>query len=224
LKHCRRPSRDKRLHDYYQRHQFSLLKELQNVFGGIAENLPPTSEHLPPLVRSKDEFKNNKLNMNYLGLDRKEVSKTVDQLNNLLSNYHVYYQNLRNFHWNVDGENFFDLHEQFEDLYDDAREKIDEIAERILTLRLRPVSTMSAYLNRASVEESEILEDEREMVNTVLENHRIIIENMRKVIRAADAVEDEGTIDMVGGFLAELEKASWMLDAWRAKKHESVTA
>jgi len=162
--------------------------------------------------------------MNYLGLDRKDVSKTVDQLNDLLSNYHVYYQNLRNFHWNVDGENFFDLHEQFEDLYDDAREKIDEIAERILTLRLRPVSTMSAYLNRANVEESEILEDEREMVHTVLENHRIIIENMRKVIRAADAVEDEGTIDMVGGFLSELEKASWMLDAWRAKKHESVTA
>jgi len=169
-------------------------------------------------------LKNNKLNMNYLGLDRKEVAKTVDQLNDLLSNYHVYYQNLRNFHWNVDGENFLDLHDQFEELYDDAREKIDEIAERILTLRLRPVSTMSTYLSRADVKESEIVEDEREMVEVILENHRLIIDNMRKVIRAADAVEDEGTIDMVGGFLAELEKASWMLDAWRARKHKSVTA
>lgn len=162
--------------------------------------------------------------MNYLGLDRKDVAKTVDRLNDLLANYHVYYQNLRNFHWNVDGENFFDLHEKFEELYDEAREKIDEIAERVLTLRLRPVSKMSAYLDRAAVKESEIIEDEFKMVETILENHRIIIENMRDVIRYADEVEDEGTIDMIGGFLAELEKSSWMLDAWKAKKEASVTA
>lgn len=162
--------------------------------------------------------------MNYLGLDRKEVAKTVDRLNDLLSNYHIYYQNLRNFHWNVDGENFFDLHEKFEELYDDAREKIDEIAERVLTLRLRPVSKLSSYLDRAAVKESGILEDEFEMVETILENHRIIIDNMREIIRSADKVEDEGTIDMIGGFLADLEKSSWMLDAWKAKKEANVTA
>lgn len=162
--------------------------------------------------------------MNYLGLNRKEVAKTVDRLNDLLSNYHIYYQNLRNFHWNVDGENFFDLHEQFEELYDDAREKIDEIAERVLTLRLRPVSKLSSYLDRAAVEESDILEDEFEMVETTLENHRIIIENMREIIRSADKIEDEGTIDMIGGFLADLEKSSWMLDTWKAKKEANVTA
>ncbi|MEQ8705238.1 MAG: DNA starvation/stationary phase protection protein [Phaeodactylibacter sp.] len=162
--------------------------------------------------------------MNYLGLDRKEVAKTVDRLNDLLSNYHIYYQNLRNFHWNVDGENFFDLHEKFEELYDDAREKIDEVAERVLTLRLRPVSKLSTYLDRATIEESEILEDEFEMVETVLENHRILIKNMRDIIRSADKVEDEGTIDMIGGFLADLEKSTWMLDAWKAKKEVNVTA
>lgn len=162
--------------------------------------------------------------MNYLGLDRKEVAKTVDRLNDLLSNYHIYYQNLRNFHWNMDGENFFDLHEKFEELYDDAREKIDEIAERVVTLRLRPVSKLSSYLDRAAVKESDILEDEFEMVETILENHRIIIDNMREIIRSADKVEDEGTIDMIGGFLADLEKSSWMLDAWKAKKEANVTA
>jgi starvation-inducible DNA-binding protein len=162
--------------------------------------------------------------MNYLGLDRKEVAKTADRLNDLLSNYHVYYQNLRNFHWNVDGENFFDLHEKFEELYDDAQEKIDEIAERVLTLRLRPVSKLSSYLDRAAITESDILDDEFEMVETILENHRIIIENMREIIRSADKVEDEGTIDMIGGFLADLEKSSWMLDAWKAKKEANVTA
>ncbi|TXB65534.1 Dps family protein [Phaeodactylibacter luteus] len=162
--------------------------------------------------------------MNYLGLSRKEMAKTVDLLNDLLSNYHIYYQNLRNYHWNVEGKAFFDLHEQFEALYDDAKLKIDEIAERILTLRLRPVSKMSAYLERAEIKEAEITTNEMAMAETVLDNHRVLIANMREVIRAAGKVEDEGTIDMIGGFLGSLEKASWMLDAWHARKEAHATA
>lgn len=156
--------------------------------------------------------------MNYLGMDREKVEGTVKELNTLLANYHLYYQNLRNFHWNIQGENFLDLHEKFEQLYDDARLKIDEIAERILTLRMRPVSQFSDYLDRADVKEAGRVEDDIEMVNVILENHRIIIENMRRVIKSADSVSDEGTIDMIGGFLSNLEKVSWMLDAWRSQK------
>ena len=162
--------------------------------------------------------------MNYLGMKRNDVSKTVSQLNLLLANYHVYYQNLRNFHWNVSGENFFDLHNKFEELYDDARAKIDEIAERILTLRLRPLSNMSDYLNTSAIREADGLIDDHQMVNATLENHKILIENMRAVIRAANEVGDEGTIDMIGGFLSGLEKKSWMLDAWRARKEEPAMA
>lgn len=156
--------------------------------------------------------------MNYLGMDRDKVEGTVNELNTLLSNYHLYYQNLRNFHWNIQGENFLDLHEKFEQLYDDARLKIDEIAERILTLRMRPVSQFSEYLKKAKVDEAGRVEEDLEMVNIILENHRILIENMRRVIKAADSVGDEGTIDMVGGFLSNLEKVSWMLDAWRSSQ------
>lgn len=156
--------------------------------------------------------------MNYLGMDRSKVKATVEELNTLLANYHLYYQNLRNFHWNIQGENFLDLHEKFEQLYDDAREKIDEIAERILTLRMRPVSQFSEYLDRAQVQEAGLVEADVEMIDTVLDNHRILIENMRQVIRAADTVGDEGTIDLIGGFLSNLEKVSWMLDAWRSSR------
>lgn len=162
--------------------------------------------------------------MNYLGLSRKEMAKTADLLNDLLSNYHIYYQNLRNYHWNVEGKAFFDLHEQFEALYDDAKLKIDEIAERILTLRLQPVSKMSAYLERTEIKEAEITTNEMAMAETVLDNHRALIANMREVIRAAGKVEDEGTIDMIGGFLGDLEKASWMLDAWHTRTEAHATA
>lgn len=158
--------------------------------------------------------------MNYLGFDKKKVTPVVNSLNTLLCNYHVYYQNLRNFHWNIQGENFFDLHNQFEALYNDARLKIDEVAERILTLRHRPLSRLTDYLNKAEVEEATYIDNDRKMVLTILENHRILISNLREVIQIAGEAEDEGTIDMAGSFLENLEKKSWMMDAWATRKLE----
>jgi starvation-inducible DNA-binding protein len=152
--------------------------------------------------------------MNYLGINQKEAQKTGEALNLMLANYQVYYQNLRNFHWNISGENFFDLHIKFEELYNDARLKIDEIAERLLTLRLRPLSTLSGYLKTAEIKEAKDVSDSREMVAIVLKNHQALIVNMRQIIATANEISDEGTIDMVGGFLSQLEKTSWMLDAW----------
>jgi starvation-inducible DNA-binding protein len=46
---------------------------------------------------------------NILGLPVKETEVIVNRLNSLLSNYQVYYQNLR-IHWNIQGKRFFDLH------------------------------------------------------------------------------------------------------------------
>jgi starvation-inducible DNA-binding protein len=162
--------------------------------------------------------------MNYLGFEREKTQKTATELNQLLACYQVYYQNLRNFHWNVEGENFFDLHEKFEELYTDARVKIDEIAERILTLRHRPMSTLSAYLDSSLVDEAQKVKDDREMVNIILKDHKQLIHCMRNVIEAANNANDEGTIDMTGGFLAELEKKSWMLDAWCKQKIDAAVA
>ena len=88
--------------------------------------------------------------MNYLNLDKEKTQNTVNELNILLADYHLYYQKLRNFHWNIVGKNFFDLHEKFEVMYDDAKMKVDEIAERILTLRYQPVSNYSDYLKPVS--------------------------------------------------------------------------
>ena len=163
--------------------------------------------------------------MSYLGLDAEKTSKTVEELNTLLADYHLYYQKLRNFHWNVIGKNFFDLHEKFEELYDDAKLKVDEIAERILTLRYQPTSNLSEYLKMANLKESKSELTDSKMIETLLEDHGTMLKQMRKVIETADKASDEGTIDLIGAYIRELEKTSWMLDAWKMKtgdNHKTV--
>ena len=155
--------------------------------------------------------------MNYLNLDKTKTNATAKELNTLLADYHVYYQKLRNFHWNVVGKNFFDLHIKFEEMYEDAKIKIDEIAERILTLRYQPVSNFSDYLKNSNLKESPSETKDIEMVKILLEDHGNLLKQLRKVVEKADKAGDEGTIDMIGGFIANLEKVSWMLDAWNMK-------
>ncbi|WP_299128662.1 DNA starvation/stationary phase protection protein [uncultured Winogradskyella sp.] len=155
--------------------------------------------------------------MNYLNIKDEKLLPTVVELNTLLADYHIYYQNLRNFHWNILGENFFELHEKFEELYSDARLKIDEIAERILTLRYHPMSNLKDYLKTAKIEEASSKLTDTEMVKIILSNHSILLKQMTKVVNKAEEANDEGTIDLIGAYIKELEKSSWMLDAFTKK-------
>jgi starvation-inducible DNA-binding protein len=159
--------------------------------------------------------------MNYLNLNKAKTAQTVKELDTLLADYHLYYQKLRNFHWNIVGENFFDLHIKFEEMYEDAKLKIDEIAERILTLRYQPTSNFTDYLKMSNLKESPSETGDVEMVKILLEDHGKILKQLRKVAEKADAASDEGTIDQIGGYIGNLEKVSWMLDAWTMKKSDS---
>ena len=83
---------------------------------------------------------------NLVGIDQNKAKELASMLNQLLADYQLFYQNLRGFHWNIKGKEFFELHLKFEEFYDDAVIKIDEIAERILTLEGEPLHTFSDYV------------------------------------------------------------------------------
>lgn len=152
--------------------------------------------------------------MSYLNLDKDKITTTAKALDILLADYHLYYQKLRNFHWNIKGKNFFDLHVKFEEMYNDALLKIDEIAERILTLRFQPVSNYSDYLKISNIKEATSEQKDMAMVKALLKDHGTLLKQMREIIEKAGDADDEGTIDLMGGYVAQLEKTSWMLDAW----------
>src|SRR6201989_1903662 len=93
------------------------------------------------------------MNAKEISLEEGKVKPVVDHLNDLLANYHIYYQKVRGCHWNVKGQNFFTLHVKFEELYTAALTTIDELAERILTLGKPPVSTFADYIAHAQLKE-----------------------------------------------------------------------
>ena len=156
--------------------------------------------------------------MNYLGISNEDRNRTAKALNSLLANYHIYYQNLRAFHWHVSGENFFDLHEHFEALYNDARQKIDEIAERVLTLGYTPAHSFSEYLKKSKIKEAINISGGNEAVRDILNAFAILLPIEREILALSAETDDEGTNALMSDYIREQEKLVWMYSAFLNEK------
>lgn len=151
---------------------------------------------------------------NAIGLPIKEAEELSKDLNILLANYQVYYQNLRGLHWNIKGKRFFDLHVKFEEFYNDSQIKIDLIAERILTLGATPLHTFEDYIANNRLKIGKNISKDEEAVELIINSISELLTIERKILLNSGAIDDEGTNAMMSDFISEQEKTIWMLKAW----------
>jgi starvation-inducible DNA-binding protein len=167
------------------------------------------------LYKSKHKFMDAK----QIGLEEKQIRPVVDQLNELLANYHIHYQKLRGCHWNVKGRSFFTLHAKFEELYNDAINSIDELAERILTLGKAPLSTYKEYIETSRLKEIPTVGvEDMQLVQAILDDFATLIELEREIMESTSESGDDGTNDLINRFIQFQEKNTWMLRSFAGKK------
>lgn len=159
-------------------------------------------------------LKNKIMTVNSIGLDTKKTKELAKDLNNLLANFQIYYQNLRGIHWNIQGKRFFDLHPKFEELYTDANLKVDEIAERILTLGETPLHTFDDYTKAAKVPVGKNVSVDEKAVQLIVDSLSELLSIERMILDKSAEVGDEGTNSMMSDFITEQEKTVWMMKAW----------
>lgn len=153
-----------------------------------------------------------------IALKTSDVKPVVDELNDLLANYHIYYQNIRGCHWNVKGTNFFTLHLKFEALYTQALTAIDEIAERVLTLGKPPYSTLQQYIDLSTIKQIDTIGmKDMDMVKNVVDNMDKLIAKQRELLKTTEDANDDGTNDLVNRLMQFLEKEHWMLRSFIEK-------
>ena len=151
---------------------------------------------------------------NAIGLHQDSASQLAEKLNVLLANYQIFYMNVRGYHWNVKGPQFFELHDKFEEFYTDLLTKVDEVAERILTLGHQPVHAFSDYISLAQIQEDKNVHDGEACVRGTLKGFQTLIELQREILSMAADADDEGTAAQAGDYIREQEKSVWMLKAY----------
>lgn len=148
-----------------------------------------------------------------IGLDKAVSQKLATELNGLLASYQVFYTNVRGYHWNIKGVNFFELHAKFEEIYDDLVVKVDEIAERILTLGYTPNNAFSQYLKVSRIGEHIGISAEQECLRGTLNGFKALLAQQREIFAIAGEAGDEGTASLMSDYIKEQEKLVWMFTA-----------
>jgi starvation-inducible DNA-binding protein len=151
-----------------------------------------------------------------IGLSDKQREGVVGILNTLLADEYLLYTKTRNYHWNVVGPQFNDLHKFFEAQYNALSEIVDDVAERSRSLGGSALGTMTEFLKFTRLkEESGYYPEARNMIANLLADHEALICHLRVDLETcAEAYHDAGTNDFLTGLMEQHEKMAWMLRAF----------
>ena len=88
-----------------------------------------------------------------IGLSDPDRRAVVDILGALLADEYVLYTKTRNYHWNVVGMPFNDLHKFFEGQYEQLDDIVDDVAERSRALGGRSLGTLAEFKEKTRLKE-----------------------------------------------------------------------
>ena len=148
-----------------------------------------------------------------IGINEKDRINIADGLKRLLADSYTLYLQTHNFHWNVTGPQFRELHLMFEEHYTELALAVDEIAERIRTLDVAAPGTYKAFAQLSSINEVDGVPEAKVMVRLLTQGHEQVVKTCRDVLAPAQEAGDESTASMVSDRMRVHEKTAWMLRA-----------
>ncbi|MFT7098156.1 MAG: starvation-inducible DNA-binding protein [Glaciecola sp.] len=148
-----------------------------------------------------------------IGLSANNRKQTAEELSKLLADSYTLYLQTHNFHWNVTGLHFRELHLMFEEHYTELAIAVDDIAERIRTLDFVAPGTYKEFAKLSSIEEVEGIPTANDMTIILTESHERVIRTARDVLKVAQISADVSTVSLVSERMRVHEKIVWMLRA-----------
>jgi len=150
-----------------------------------------------------------------IGIRESDRQAIAEGLKKLLADSYTLYLQTHNFHWNVTGPSFRELHLMFEEHYTELALAVDEVAERIRTLDVAAPGTYKSLAALTSIEEVEGVPSADAMVDYLTKGHEQVVKTCRAVLKVAQGADDESTASLVSDRMRVHEKTAWMLRALR---------
>lgn len=151
-----------------------------------------------------------------IGIQDKNRREVVKILHRILSDEYLLLIKTKNYHWNVVGPDFDELHKFFDAQYEKLSGFSDEVAERARSLGEKTIGTMAEFLKNSTLKETPgNYPPSKKMVENLLRDHESLIRHLRQDLNdCATRLEDMGTSDFLTGLMEEHEKMAWMLRSY----------
>ena len=140
--------------------------------------------------------------------DRKDIAAGLSRV---LADTYTLYLKTHNYHWNVTGPQFNDLHAMFMTQYTELWNSVDLIAERVRSLGHFAPGTYKAFAELSSIKEEEGVPAATKMLENLLSGHETVALTCREAFPAAEMASDQPTMDLLTQRMQVHEKTAWML-------------
>ena len=150
-----------------------------------------------------------------IGINEKDRLEIAEGLKKLLADSYTLYLQTHNFHWNVTGSQFRELHLMFEEHYTELAVAVDDIAERIRTLDVAAPGTYKTFASLSSIIEVEGVPAASDMVTILTQSHEQVVKTCREVLQVAQSADDESSASLISDRMRLHEKTAWMLRAMK---------
>lgn len=119
----------------------------------------------------------------------------------------------QNFHWNVEGQDFFEYHALFEKIYDEVYGSIDDFAENLRKLGTYAPASLTRFNMLTKVEdEVEIIPLEAMVKELLMDNEKMVV-ILKKAYAASEAAGEPGFSNFLADRIDGHRKHGWMLKA-----------
>jgi starvation-inducible DNA-binding protein len=142
------------------------------------------------------------------------MSGLVEELKVLQANVFQLYAQAHGFHWNVEGQDFKQLHAFFLEIYEDVFDSIDGIAENVRKLNDYAGFGAKSILQNASIEINDSLNlSSKDMVKELLITNGYVIDNLNNIYKIANDANEQGICNFLAGRIEKHQFWQWQLRA-----------
>lgn len=122
-----------------------------------------------------------------------------------------FYLKAHQFHWNVEGMFFQQLHALFGDIYEEVFDSIDTFAEQIRGMDAYMPGSYTRFSMLSKIDDETQILDAKEMLATLLADSEKMIEILKMVFELSEAHGERGFSDFIAGRIDAHRKHSWQL-------------
>lgn len=146
-----------------------------------------------------------------IGIPEADRRSIADGLSHLLADTYTLYLTVHGFHWNVTGPMFQQLHAAFEVQYTELWNAVDTIAERIRALGFYAPASYAQLSELSSIQTPTEVPAAQDMIKRTLNGHEAVAKTARSILSAAEASNDQVSLDLLTQRLQVHEKTAWMM-------------
>ena len=139
------------------------------------------------------------------------MDKFVNQLKIAFASQYAFAIKAQNFHWNVEGNDFYQKHKMFQKIYEETYGAVDDFAENIRKIKAYTPASLYRFSALSAVDDEVEILDPQAMVAELLRDAEKMQEIMKVLFTEAEARGENGLSNFLADRQDAFAKHAWFL-------------